>query len=62
MLSFNDVLAMVGMYPGQLVAALKHDGFPLPTVNSGREEWHETEVRAWVDQRAKLLRVGDLRP
>jgi predicted DNA-binding transcriptional regulator AlpA len=51
-LPFDDLLRATGMYRRDINHAIKHEGFPLPTVESGRELWWESEVQAWMSCRS----------
>jgi predicted DNA-binding transcriptional regulator AlpA len=52
MLTFNDLKTTTGMYVRDIINALKHEGFPLPTMESGRELWWPEEVQAWMARRS----------
>jgi hypothetical protein len=48
LLTFNDLKQATGMYARDIIAALKHEGFPTPIMECGRELWHPEEVYAWM--------------
>jgi hypothetical protein len=52
MLTFNELKQTTGMYVRDIIHALVHEGFPLPTVDSGRALWRPEEVQAWLTCRS----------
>jgi hypothetical protein len=48
MLTFNELKTATGMYVRDIIHALVHDGFPLPTIDSGRALWWPEEIEAWM--------------
>jgi predicted DNA-binding transcriptional regulator AlpA len=48
MLTFGELKGATGMYVRDIISALVHEKFPLPTMVSGRALWWPEEVDSWM--------------